>query len=70
MDNAKGIRQMMWGRGLHVDEMSNAERVAPHVRLDMFSATCLISKMRKRSALVHLVESRGHIALISPKVGS
>ena len=60
------MRQVLWERGLHVDGMSTGANVAPHMRLD----TVLSNQPDFRGeklALTHLVVSRGHIALLSPK---
>ena len=63
---AKGMRQVLWERGLHVDGMSTGANAAPHMRLDTVLGN-LPDFRDEKPALVHLVESRGHIVLLSPK---
>ena len=65
---AKGRKQdlVLWERGWFVDGMSTAATVAPEMNIDIVLGN-LPDVKNERTALQHLVESRGHILLLSPK---
>lgn len=62
----KGMKQVLWERGLYVDGMSAAEKAPPEKRIDLILAN-LPDFKNEKSALQHTIESRGHILLLSPK---
>ena len=63
---AKGMRQVLWERGLYVSGMSTSANTDEKLRMDLVLASTADFKNEK-PALMHLVESRGHIILLSPK---
>ena len=64
--NAKGEKQYLWERGWWKDGMSAAAGVADEKNIDIV-LQALPDFKNERTALQHVVESRGHILLLSPK---
>lgn len=62
----KGKRQVLWERGLSVDGMKSSENVPAHLNINTILGGCTDFKNEKHE-LQHLVETRGHVLLISPK---
>lgn len=62
----KGIRQMLWERGLWEDGMTASADPNSGKNVNTVLGNCPDFRDEK-SALQHLVESRGHILLMSPK---
>jgi len=63
---AKGRKQVLWERGWFLERMSTTATVAPEMNIDTVLGN-LPDFKNERPALQHLVESRGHILLLSPK---
>ena len=63
---AKGRKQVLWERGWFLEGMSTTATVAPEMNIDTVLGN-LPDFKNERPALQHLVESRGHILLLSPK---
>ena len=63
---AKGRKQVLWEHGWFLEGMSTAATVAPEMNIDTVLGN-LPDFKNERPALQHLVESRGHILLFSPK---
>lgn len=63
---AKGMRQVLWERGLYVDGMSANPKAEKEKRMDLVLSD-LPDFKHEKTALQHTVESRGHILLLSPK---
>ena len=59
-------KQVLWERGLWVGGMGIAENLPPEKNMATVLSNCNDFKNEK-TALQHLVESRGHILLMSPK---
>ena len=62
----KGMKQILWERGWFIEGMSTAADVKPEMDLERVLSAQPDFK-DERPALQHLVESRGHILLLSPK---
>lgn len=63
---AKGMRQVLWERGLFVEGMSASADAPAEKRMDEIISS-LPDFKNEKSALQHTVEGRGHILLLSPK---
>ena len=63
---AKGRKQVLWERGWFLERMSTTATVAPEMNIDTVLGN-LPDFKNERPALQHLVESRGHILLLSSK---
>ncbi|CAB1112955.1 unnamed protein product [Ectocarpus sp. CCAP 1310/34] len=63
---AKGVRQYLWERGWWKDGMSTGAGVSDDMHVEKV-LQALPDFKNERTALQHLVESRGHILLSSPK---
>ena len=63
---AKGRKQVLWERGWFLEGMSTTVTVAPEMNIDTVLGN-LPDFKNERPALQHLVKSRGHILLLSPK---
>ncbi|CAM9286210.1 unnamed protein product [Sphacelaria rigidula] len=63
---AKGIKQVLWERGLWLDQMGTGDKVRPDKNI-----VTVLGKLPdfrdERSVLQHTVESRGHLLVLSPK---
>lgn len=62
----KGVRQMLWERGLWEDGMTGSAEPSSGLNANTVLGDCPDFREEK-SALQHLVESRGHILIMSPK---
>ena len=58
---------MLWERGWFLERMSTTATVAPEMNIDTVLGN-LPDFKNERPALQHLVKSRGHILLLSPKL--
>ena len=63
---AKGRKQVLWERGWFLEGMSTTATAAPEMDIDTVLGN-LPDFKNVRPALHHLVESSGHILLLSPK---
>ena len=62
----KGMRQVLWERGLYAEGMSASVDAPAEKKMDDIISN-LPDFKNEKSALQHTVEGRGHILLLSPK---
>lgn len=62
----KGVRQVLWERGLWQEGMTGSAEPSSGMNVNTVLGNCPDFREEK-SALQHLVESRGHILIMSPK---